>query len=61
MLILYYIFNLIQLLYLEDTETEFLNKVVESFAKSVLSSIKLERLAVLVTELFKKTRRIRDK
>ena len=61
MLILYCIFNLIQSLYLENTETEFLNRVVESFAKSILNFIKPEQSAILVTELFKKARQIRNK
>ena len=52
-LILYRIFNLIQLLYLENTETEFLNRVIKFFAKSILNSIKPEWPAIPVTKLFK--------
>ena len=60
-LILYRTFNLIQSLYLENTEIEFLNKVIKFFAKLILSFIKPEQPAILVTEFFKETRQIRDK
>ena len=55
-LILYYIFNLIQLLYLKNTEMEFLNRVIKFFAKSRLNFMKPEQLAILVTEFFKEAR-----
>ena len=61
MLILYYIFDLIQLLYLKNTEMKSLNKMVKFFAKSVLNSIKLERPAILIIEPFKKTHRVKNK
>ena len=53
MLILYYIFNLIQSLYLENIETESLNRVIKFFVKLILSFIKLERPAILIIEFFK--------
>ena len=53
MLILYYIFDLIQLLYLENIETEFLDKMIEFFVKSILIFMKPERPVISVTELFK--------
>ena len=55
-LTLYYTFNLIQLLYLKNIETESLNRVMESFAKSFLNFKKLERPAISVIEPSKKTR-----
>ena len=35
-------------------KTESLNRVIKFFAKSILSSIKLERPAILMIKLFKK-------
>ena len=42
-------------------ETEFLNKMMKSFAKSVLNSIKLERPAISVTEPFKEVHWVKNK
>ena len=50
MLTLYYTFNLIQSLHLKNIETESLDKVIKSFAKSILSFIKSEWLVISVTE-----------